>query len=61
MIYQKEKYFSCYSPNLRSFLESNGFKVIATFEHVREKKVCWVFDRVPELSKYLEEWSSMKR
>lgn len=61
MIYSKEKYFSCYSPNLKAYLELNGFVVIHTFIHVRENKTCWVFDRTPELSVYLEQWSKNKK
>lgn len=57
MIYSKEEYFSCYSPNLKDYLVENGFEVYKKFTHAREEKICWVFLRVPELSVYLEQWS----
>lgn len=45
MKYEKEKYFSCYSPNLKEYLERNGFKPITSFVHIRENKTCWVFEK----------------
>lgn len=57
MKYEKEKYFSCYSPNLKEYLERNGFKPITSFVH----KTCWVFEKVPELSIYLEQWTRNRK
>lgn len=45
MKYEKEKYFSCYSPNLKEYLERNGFEPITSFVHIRENKTCWVFEK----------------
>lgn len=61
MKFSKEKYFSCYSPNLKEYLELNGFSVETSFVHVREKKTCWIFNRTPELSVYLEQWSNNRK
>lgn len=61
MRYSKEEYFSCYSPNLKEYLESNGFMVKTSFVHVRENKTCWIFDRTSELSVYLEQWSNNRK
>lgn len=58
MKYPRETYYSCYSPNQKEYLEINGFKVIDTFRHIKTQKVCWVFERVPEMSIYLEQWSN---
>lgn len=61
MKYEKEKYFSCYSPNLKEYLEINGFEPITSFVHIRENKTCWVFEKVPELSIYLEQWTRNRK
>lgn len=61
MIYGREEYFSCYSPNLKDYLEMNGFNVENSFVHYRENKICWVFKRTPELSVYLEQWSNNRK
>lgn len=61
MKWEKEKYFSCYSPNLKNYLVTNGFDVIASFVHVRENKTCWVFERTGELCVYLEQWTDNKK
>lgn len=31
MKYSKDKYFSCYSPNLKEYLVSNGFDILTSF------------------------------
>lgn len=61
MKYSKEEYFSCYSPNLKEYLERNGFEPITSFVHIRENKTCWVFEKVPELSVYLEQWTRNRK
>lgn len=61
MKFSREEYFSCYSPNLRDYLELNGFVPVHTFRHARENKTCWVFDRTPELAVYLEQWSENRK
>lgn len=40
MKYSKDKYFSCYSPNLKEYLVSNGFDILTSFVHIRENKTC---------------------
>ena len=61
MKYSKEQYFSCYSPNLKEYLVSNGFEIKYQFIHNRENKTCWVFDKTDMLSVYLEQWSKNKK
>lgn len=60
MKYSKEKYFSCYSPNLKEYLVSNGFDILTSFIHVRENKTCWIFEKNDNLSIYLEQWTKNK-
>jgi hypothetical protein len=60
MRYSKEEYFSCYSPNLKEYLELNGFSVKTSFIHVRENKTCWIFERTPDLAVFLEQWTRNK-
>lgn len=50
-----------YSPNLKEYLERNGFEPITSFVHIRENKTCWVFEKVPELSIYLEQWTRNRK
>lgn len=54
MRYEREHFYSCYSPNQKEYLEINGFVVVASFRHIETKKMCWVFERTPELAVYLE-------
>lgn len=61
MKYDLTKYFPCYSPNLKEYLELNGFLVYDTFKHVRTLKICWMFERTDKLPLYLEQWSSNRK
>ena len=60
MIYEKDKYFSCYSPNLKEYLINNGFEVKYQFVNVHNDKTCWVFDRNDTISIYLTQWAKNK-
>lgn len=57
MRYLKEKYFSCYSPNLKDYLVSNGFEVKCQFVNLHTNKTCWIFNRTENLSIYLVQWT----
>lgn len=61
MKYPREFYYSCYSPNQKEYLEVNGFEVIDDFVNFRTGKMCWVFDRTPEIAVYLEQWSNNRK
>jgi hypothetical protein len=60
MKYSNDKYFSCYSPNLKEYLVSNGFEVKSQFVNVHTSKTCWIFDRTDSLSVYLTQWTKNK-
>lgn len=60
MKYSKDKYFSCYSPNLKEYLVSNGFDILTSFIHIRENKTYWIFEKNDNLSIYLEQWTKNK-
>ena len=75
MKYDNETYFSCYSPNLKEFLEDigivgicpvllvedNGFEVIKKFVHIKKDTTCWVFKRDERLSLFLSQWSKNRQ
>lgn len=61
MKWDKDKYFSCYSPNLKSYLVTNGFEIVSSFVHVRENKTCWIFEKTNKLCVYLEQWTENKK
>ena len=45
MKFEKEKYFSCYSPKLKEFLEEFDFEPIEVFKNINTGKTCWVFEK----------------
>lgn len=61
MRYERERYYSCYSPNQKEYLELNGFIIVTSFRHIETKKMCWIFERTPELAVYLEQWSKNRK
>lgn len=61
MKYSHDEYFSCYSPPLKEYLESNGIMPVARFVNIRTEKICWVFKRTAELPAYLDQWSINKK
>lgn len=61
MKYDNETYFSCYSPNLKEFLEDNGFEIIKKFVHIKKDTTCWVFKRDERLSLFLAQWSKNRQ
>ena len=61
MKYDNETYFSCYSPNLKEFLEDNGFEVIKKFVHIKKDTTCWVFKRDERLTLFLSQWSKNRQ
>ena len=61
MKYDNETYFSCYSPNLKEFLEENGFEIVKKFVHIKKDTTCWVFKRDERLSLFLAQWSKNRQ
>ena len=54
------KYFYCYSWNLKEFLRSNKESSIVSGIHPNTKKKYWVFERNENLSNLLSEWQLRK-
>ena len=62
MKYSTEKIFHCYSPNLREFLENNGMETcIKPFRNSKTNKICWCFEKTPELNILLKEWTDSRQ
>ena len=60
MKYEKEKYFSCYSPKLKEFLEEFDFEPIEVFKNLNTGKTCWVYEKNDKLGIYLTTWTKNK-
>ena len=54
------KYFYCYSWNLKEFLLSNGQVSIVAGIHPKTHKKYWVFDGTEQLNNLLTEWKLRK-
>lgn len=55
------KYFYCYSWNLKKFLNSNNEESIVSGLHPNTKKKYWVFERNNNIDKLLSEWQLRKK
>ena len=55
--YPAEKYYSCYSPRVLTYLLNKGFKPYATFVNVKTLKTCYVFEKGLELNSAITEVS----
>lgn len=54
------RYFYCYSYNLKEFLKSNGLRYISASVNSNTQKKFWVFEGTNELNRLLSVWSSKK-
>ena len=54
------RYFYCYSYNLKEFLKSNGLRYVAASVNSNTQKKFWVFEGTNELNRLLSVWSSKK-
>lgn len=54
------KYFYCYSWNLKEFLLSNGQVSIVVGIHPKTHKKYWVFNGTEQLNNLLTEWKLRK-
>lgn len=60
MKFEKEKYFSCYSPKLKEFLEEFDFEPIEVFRNINTGKTCWVYEKDDKIGIYLTMWTKNK-
>ena len=60
MKFEKDQYFSCYSPKLKEFLEDFDFEPIEVFKNINTGKICWVYEKNDKLGIYLEKWTKNK-
>lgn len=54
------RYFYCYSYNLKCFLIENGHKFITNSINSNTHKKYWVFEGTEELNKLLDIWKTRK-
>ena len=54
------KYFYCYSYNLKQFLVENGHRYIANSINSNTNKKFWVFEGTAELNSLLDVWRVRK-
>lgn len=52
------RYFYCYSYNLKCFLKSNGLSFITAAVNMNTHKKYWVFEGTEELNKLLDVWKT---
>lgn len=52
------KYFYCYSYNLKQFLVANGHRYITHSVNTNTQKKFWVFEGTIELNRLLDIWST---
>ena len=55
------RYFYCYSYNLKRFLQENGQKFITSSVNTNTLKKFWVFEGTDELNKLLDTWRVRKK
>jgi hypothetical protein len=55
------KYFYCYSWNLKEFLNSNNEVSIVSGLHPNTKKKYWVFERNNNIDRLLSVWQLRKK
>lgn len=60
MKYPTDKFYSCYSPALKDYLENFGFEPDHTFKHIHTGKTCWVFEKSEVLTLHLGNWTKNK-
>lgn len=57
---RNQKYYKCYSHNLRNFIEAHGIYPISSGVNGRTNKVFHLFTMTDELSDILTNWSNHK-
>ena len=55
------RYFYCYSYNLKEFLRSNGLRFITAAVNMNTQKKYWVFEGDQELNRLLDVWKSRRQ
>lgn len=54
------RYFYCYSYNLKCFLVENGYRYIVNSVNSNTQKKFWVFEGTDGLNKLLDAWRTRK-
>ena len=54
------RYFYCYSYNLKEFLRSSGLRFVAASVNMNTQKKYWVFEGTEELNRLLDVWRSKR-
>lgn len=52
------RYFYCYSYNLKCFLKSNGLRFITAAVNMNTHKKYWVFEGTEDLNRLLDVWKT---
>lgn len=55
------RYFYCYSYNLKEFLRSSGLRFITAAVNMNTMKKYWVFESSEELDRLLDVWRSRRK
>lgn len=56
----KNKYFYCYSPNMKKFFCENGLRYVMRSVHEKTKKPFWVFESGNDVTALLNKWKENK-
>lgn len=54
------RYFYCYSYNLKEFLRSSGLRFVAASVNYNTQKKYWVFEGTEQLNELLDLWRSRR-
>lgn len=54
------RYFYCYSYNLKEFFKENGLRFVAASVNMNTQKKCWVFEGDEKLNELLGVWRSRR-
>lgn len=55
------KYFYCYSWNLKEFLTENNIPIIMYSKNTNTNKTFWVFENSSKITELLNVWRSRKK
>ena len=55
------KYFYCYSWNLKEFLTENNIPIIMYSKNTNTNKTFWVFENSSKITELLSVWRSRKK
>lgn len=55
------KYFYCYSWNLKEFLTENNIPIVMYSKNTNTNKTFWVFENSSKITELLDIWRSRKK